>query len=155
LRDETGSCRFYPVRITRVDIDAILRDRDQLLGEALDCLEKARAAGEEWWRLPDAAQAILAALRESRTDDDPWTSVVVNFVDGLSEVAIPMIFEHHGEPKDGKMRPGLDVAKQDRNRGKSNAVAGILTRHGWTRDGKFTSGQYNGQARYVPPTDTE
>ena len=96
LRDETGSCRFFPVEITRVNIDTIVQYRDQLIGEAFVRLEEARAAGEDWWRLSDEAQAIVKTLRESRTDDPAWTSIVLNFVDGGRRY-VPFETDFHAE----------------------------------------------------------
>lgn len=46
LRDETGASRFFPIRIIEVNVEAIRRDRDQLLGESAARLVKAKEADE-------------------------------------------------------------------------------------------------------------
>jgi putative DNA primase/helicase len=71
LADQTGNRRFWPVRVARIDLDALRRDRDQLWAEA-----KARFdAGEPWW--PDAELASRGAHeQEARVIGDPWDDAI-------------------------------------------------------------------------------
>lgn len=138
LNDDTGNRRFWPVTIKRFDLAALGRDRDQLWAEAV----AAYRAGEQWW-LDREAETAAAAITSQRQADDPWESKVLEAVIGKTHISTREVL--------GALC--LDIAQQ--TKGHSMRVAGILTRAGWVRDGKYTSGQSRGQARYVRPPSGE
>ena len=95
------------------------------------------------------AYAILAVEREARGEDHPWTVTVLRFVDDLNEVTITEILEpRRNRPNTAPVR-SLDIHQSLRSRANSNAVAGILKANGWERSGKFASGPWKGQARFI------
>jgi putative DNA primase/helicase len=67
LDDATGARRFPPVKVPRIDIDAIRRDRDQLWAEA----DVRFKAGEPWWPTKDF-EGQIATHTEERYVGDPW-----------------------------------------------------------------------------------
>jgi len=123
----------------------IIADRDLLLGEAAQRLEEALKSNRPWWEFSDEAKSILDTERDARGEDHPWTSTVLNYVEARDEIAIPELLmkSEHSTP------PGLGLSSERCERKHSFAVAGILKANGWVRDGKFTSGNWKSQARYV------
>jgi hypothetical protein len=71
LRDMTGNRRFWPVRIGKIELEALERDRDQLWAEASDWEEKGESLilSEELWPLAQIEQ-------EARLEDDPWLDIL-------------------------------------------------------------------------------
>jgi len=75
LRDPTGGRRFLPVwTAAAIDIDAIVRDRDQLWAEAVQMFDKK----EDWWVLPKDA----TAEQEKRYAGDSWEGVLSEWLAG-------------------------------------------------------------------------
>lgn len=81
LRDETGGRRFWPVRVERLDDEALRRDREQLWGEAVHRFK----AGETWWL--DGPELVDAAADEqsARYASDPWHDLIAAYLDDQTE----------------------------------------------------------------------
>jgi predicted P-loop ATPase len=94
LTDTTGNRRYWPVEVTKADIELIEDRRDQIWAEAA----KAYFAGEGWWIEDDdeALQAEQAA--EVREEYDIWVELVADKLAGrqtmttseaLSAIGVP------------------------------------------------------------------
>lgn len=69
LTDARGKRRYWPVRCTDINLDALRTQRDQLFAEAVQRYRQ----GEHWYEMPhDAAQEQAA-----RVEGDEWTEAVL------------------------------------------------------------------------------
>jgi len=75
LQDTTGNRRWWPVRCGLVDLEALRRDRDQLLAEA----RKLYEAGEQW-HLTQEESAVAAVEAESRMAPDAVAEAVEDYL---------------------------------------------------------------------------
>ena len=73
LKSQTGNRRFWPIPVAVVhpiDLESLIRDRDQLLGEA-----SHREAEGESTVLPKALWAAAGEEQEQRRESDPWEDI--------------------------------------------------------------------------------
>lgn len=68
LTDSTGNRRYWPVTATKVDMDGIRRNRDQLWAEAVHSYR----AANRWWLEPEE-EDTARAVQVDREEEDAWT----------------------------------------------------------------------------------
>jgi predicted P-loop ATPase len=118
LKDETGNRRFWPVRATRIDLQGLAKDRDQLWAEA----RRLYSGGAVWWLLNREAVDQAKQEQLARLTDDPWDGLISSYVAPLSDVAIADIL--------------ADAICLDRSRWgqvEQNRIARCLRARGWNR----------------------
>jgi predicted P-loop ATPase len=132
LKDATGARRFLPVKVTKIDIDALQRDRDMFWAEARILYEK----GVPWWFTSDTKSGIAAASiakdeQEARYQPDAWERLIADYLESrlhqppfnpAYRVTIEHVF---------KNGIGLDEVKWDQTT--MNRVARCMKRLGWER----------------------
>jgi predicted P-loop ATPase len=135
LKDETGNRRFWPGACSKIDIDGLGQDRDQLWAEARDRF----LADEHWWL--DDPKLIAAATDEQarRYQLDVWDAVIDEYLVGRTDVSVQEIL---------KGAIGLQE-KADWKQPEQNRVARCLRSLGWVR--KYAGGRGNREWRYVRP----
>lgn len=72
LRDETGGRRFWPIKTGNIDIEALKRNRDQLLAEAVWEFKR----GVKWWPSKEFEHEHIAPQQEQRFEEDAWTVTI-------------------------------------------------------------------------------
>ncbi|MGU3417748.1 VapE domain-containing protein [Methylobacterium sp. D54C] len=98
LRDETGGRRYWPVKVGEVDTDALTRDRDQLVAEAIEHYRQ----GTRWWPDADFEAKHIKPEQEARFEADAWEEAISAYLLGKQRVTITEI-AHDGL--------GLDIPK--------------------------------------------
>lgn len=86
LQDLTGNRRWWPVRVGRANLQALRRDRDKLLAEAVARYElgkdlpqdETRPANLRWW-LEDDENLLAEREAEKRLAEDAWVEVILRW----------------------------------------------------------------------------
>jgi hypothetical protein len=132
LRDETGNRRFWPLRCGAIDLDGLGEARDKLWAAAYHAYQ----AKEEWW-LSGYAEAIARREQDKRLSEDVWADEIRKYCDGRIEVSVKEILAD-------AMHITVDkVGRQEQNR-----ATAALASLGFEKDGRFTSGDQKGRAKY-------
>jgi hypothetical protein len=126
LRDETGNVRFWPVRSTQVDLNALRADRDQLWAEAVHRY-KAR---EPWWP-NDEFDPVAAQEEVSETaETDPWFDLVQLWVQAR---AVPRL--RSGKTPEFSaseiLGSAIEMPKERQNRAAEMRIGKIMRRLGF------------------------
>lgn len=81
--DRTGNRRFWPILVeTACDVEAIVRDRDQLWAEALVRYRR----GEKWHVDTPELKALCEAEQSKRVLPDPWEDIVAQWLQNPSKI---------------------------------------------------------------------
>lgn len=109
LTDGTGNRRYWPISVSKVDIDLIAASRDQLWAEATHRYRQ----GERWW-FEGAEIRIAEEIQAEREQGEPWTEILEEKLlcvdrltanDALALLGIP--FEHRDRAKECRAAEAL------------------------------------------------
>lgn len=75
LQDATGNRRFWPIACSAIDIEALSRDRDQLIAEAV-----WRYHFGVPWHLNEIEEALASAEQALRNAEDPWEPLIAEYL---------------------------------------------------------------------------
>jgi predicted P-loop ATPase len=126
LTDSTGNRRYWPVEVTKADLDLIEDRRDQLWAEAY----KAFQAGEAWWIDDDAEHALAQAAARSREEYDVWEELLTEKLvkQSIYSVTAAAALQAIGVP-------GERMGKKELNRiGNALRAIGYVVKQGKDRD---------------------
>jgi len=111
LQDSSGNRRFLPVECTRIDIDALTRDRDQLWAEAVYEFHQGKL-----WHLTEIESSLARESQELRRIEDPWESIIGKYLKDKSDVTLIEV-----------MKNGLDLMHQNCKSSEAYRVSRILS----------------------------
>jgi putative DNA primase/helicase len=90
LQDPTGARRFWSARtVKRADIEALIRDRDQLWPEAVHRFK----AGEKWWLHEEDLIRTAAEVADEHYAADPWEALIRDWVNGRDVTSVDEILD--------------------------------------------------------------
>ena len=134
LGDPTGSRRFWPVTVgDRVDIPALVRDRDQLWAEAVYLYDQ----GHEWW-LSDDEAADMHEEAENYRSCHPWHDRIEGWLAvqpahvTMGDVLERAVCKEPGQWHQGDAKIAGEIMRELGWENKAKRIAGKLQR-AWVR----------------------
>jgi predicted P-loop ATPase len=118
LRDETGGRRFWPIVTGAIDVEALIRDRNQLFAEAVSRFR----LGEHWWPDRDFECEHIIPQQQERYEADVWEEAIARFLEGRNRATIWEI------ARDGLFIETPRIGTADQRR-----IAAALERLRWRR----------------------
>src|SRR4029079_11843626 len=104
------------IKATRIDIDGLARDRDQLFAEALILYQDKTP----WWPDKDLESGVIALEQADRYEADAWEQVIQKYLANHSSVTIFEI-----------SRDVLDIKTNRLGTADTRRIAGVLENLGW------------------------
>lgn len=130
LDDPTGNRRYWPVKATKIDMEAISRDKEQLWAEAYYYYTQK----EPLWLDDNVIKQKAQAAQANRADIHPWH----NDLESLTRTA-----------KTVEMADIWNALKIDdrtrRTKDAQDTISKIMTQLGW----EYKRRQHNGQRKYI------
>jgi putative DNA primase/helicase len=121
MRAETGR-RFWPVLTTRIDFEAVIRDRDLLWAEALQAFK----AGERWHLAGSEEISEATEEQRKRFAEDIWRERVLAITDALTDQGEDWIATDRIVDK-------MNIPTAQQNDLVRSRVGAILRIEGWKR----------------------
>jgi predicted P-loop ATPase len=87
LRDETGGRRFWPIKAGLIQIEHLIRDRDQLFAEAVARYRN----GTKWWPDRDFERHYIAPEQAARFEADAWEENIAAYLENQTKVTVGQV----------------------------------------------------------------
>lgn len=145
--------RWVPVNVTKADVEGIIRDRDQLWGEAATW-ESAMAEMGTTLELPEDVWGDAKTERAKHTTRDPWESEL-RYVSGFPHPIEGGRYEERISTHI-LLTDRLNIPKHQQDVGTAKRLSRVMRAIGWEKHfmqfGTGADAQYlNGYRRMLPP----
>ena len=141
LGDDTGGRRFWPIKVGRVDIEALAADRDQLFAEAV--AEYRRDA--KWWPEEAFERDHIRSEQEKRFEADAWESDIERWLKAPVRREDGIVATRTRVQVSEIARDALGIATAKIGTAEQRRIGRVLNRLGWE------SARSNGVRYYVSP----
>jgi predicted P-loop ATPase len=126
LKDETGNRRFWPVKCGTIDLNGLVRDRDQLWAEAYQLYQDG-----ELWHINDVRVIREAeAEQAARVETDAWHGVIEAYCQDMEVVTI-----------DDVLNLGIRKSKDSWNQNDKLRVGRTLRQIGYSQSQRRINGR--------------
>ena len=127
LRDATGGRRFWPVKVGKIDTDALARDRDHLFAEAVFLYR----GGTTWWPNSTFEAEQIRPQQEERFEADAWEQAVEEWLAETNRSSTTIL---------EVARLALFIETPRLGTGEQRRIAAVLEHLGWRRGKKTKTG---------------
>ncbi len=135
LIDPTGARRFWPVKVGVIDLEGIVRDRDQLWAEAVAVYKLWVGRGSPrseclWWPSQDEVP-LFSQEADERQVEQPWTAKIASWLPSERARAIVKAKGYLASEDIGEF--ALDIKARDLRRGEQSSIGLSMGELGWGR----------------------
>jgi predicted P-loop ATPase len=130
LKDPSGARRMWPVEVTKIEIEALAKDAQQLWAEAV----AAYKDGEQWW-LDEDENVYAQIAQQLRYEEDPYGQMIDEYVITRTQVTTLDVMESC-----------LKIEPERRSAIVNRRIASHLHSKGWERIND------DGRIYYVAPS---
>ena len=135
LQDRTGNRRYWPARCTRIDLDKLKKDRNQLWGEALNEYRK----GGDFYITDPEVRKLAEEEQMKRVPDDPNSTAVLRVLKGEYPDVIDTEEMRNPGISVGDIMDALEVPVASRRGNASESFRNILRDEGFVKSDRVHS----------------
>lgn len=143
LKDARGRRRYWPLRCTHIDLDALRAQRDQIFAEARDRYRD----GVSWWEVPDSANEEQL----ERVTGDLWTERVMTYVDNIWNDPTPSA-RIVAITSTRILSDAIELPVYKQTDSEKQRIARIMRENGWTQVRDQYGRRWKKRAREERPT---